>query len=67
MDQVETDPSHQRRGLGRLVMRTLETAAAESGSTTGVLSATTQGLALYGSLGWQFQGPLTGIVRGPAD
>ncbi len=66
VDQVETYPAHQRRGLGRLVMRALESAAADAGSTRGVLSATTQGLALYRSLGWQLQGPLTGIVRGPA-
>ncbi|MFK4223505.1 GNAT family N-acetyltransferase [Streptomyces sp. NPDC019890] len=66
VDQMETEPAHQRRGLGRLVMRTLESAAAEAGATTGILSATTQGRALYGSLGWQLQGPLTGIVRDPA-
>lgn len=45
-------------------MRTLETAAAEAGATTGVLSATRDGLRLYTSLGWRLQGPLTGVVRG---
>ncbi|GGJ75974.1 hypothetical protein GCM10011583_04230 [Streptomyces camponoticapitis] len=64
VDQVETWPDHRRRGLGRLVMRTLETAAAEAGATTGVLSATRDGLRLYTSLGWRLQGPLTGVVRG---
>jgi GNAT superfamily N-acetyltransferase len=28
VDQVKTDPAHQRRGLGRLVMRRLTGAAA---------------------------------------
>ncbi|WP_312846101.1 GNAT family N-acetyltransferase [Streptomyces sp. WAC05374] len=63
VDQVETYPGHQRRGLGRIVMRTLQTAGAEAGATTGVLGATVQGRALYRSLGWRQQGPLTGIVR----
>lgn len=64
VDQVETWEDHRRRGLGRLVMRTLETVAAEAGATTGVLAGTRDGLGLYTSLGWQLQGPLTGVVRG---
>ncbi|WP_405822969.1 GNAT family N-acetyltransferase [Streptomyces sp. NBC_00838] len=64
VDQVETWENHRRRGLGRLVMRTLETAAAEAGAATGVLAATRDGLGLYTSLGWRRQGPLTGVVRG---
>ncbi|TXL90939.1 GNAT family N-acetyltransferase [Streptomyces sp. IB2014 016-6] len=67
VDQVETWENHRRRGLGRLVMRTLETAAADAGATTGVLSATRDGLGLYTSLGWRLQGPLTGVVRGSDD
>lgn len=63
VDQVETGENHRRRGLGRLVMRTLETAAADAGATTGVLAGTRDGLRLYTSLGWQLQGPLTGVVR----
>ncbi|MEU4104951.1 GNAT family N-acetyltransferase [Streptomyces tanashiensis] len=67
-DQIETDPAHRRRGLGANVMRTLEAAAAQAGATTGVLAATTDGRALYDSLGWHYRGPLTGIVRtGPED
>ncbi|MGI5357369.1 GNAT family N-acetyltransferase [Streptomyces sp. CA-252508] len=64
MDGIETYDGHRRRGLGRVVMRALETAAAEAGATTGVLAATVQGRALYRTLGWREQGPLTGIVRG---
>ncbi|MEU0527119.1 GNAT family N-acetyltransferase [Streptomyces niveus] len=67
VDQVETSESHRRLGLGRLVMRTLETAAADTGATTGVLAATRDGLGLYTSLGWRLQGPLTGVVRGSDD
>ncbi|WP_175409582.1 GNAT family N-acetyltransferase [Streptomyces sp. TRM64462] len=63
VDQVETYPGHQRRGLGTVVMRTLQTAGAAAGATTGVLAGTTEGRALYGSLGWRYQGPLTGVVR----
>ncbi|MBT2445259.1 GNAT family N-acetyltransferase [Streptomyces sp. ISL-36] len=62
-DQIETHPDHRRRGLGANVMRTLEAAAAQRGAVTGVLSATTDGLALYDTLGWRHEGPLTGIVR----
>ncbi|MFE4589874.1 GNAT family N-acetyltransferase [Streptomyces laurentii] len=63
VDQVETDPAHRRRGLGANVMRTLEAAAAQAGAHTGVLAATTDGMALYDALDWYHRGPLTGIVR----
>ncbi|MEU5218910.1 GNAT family N-acetyltransferase [Streptomyces sp. NPDC020807] len=62
-DQIETDPAHRRRGLGANVMLTLEAAAAQAGAATGVLAATTDGRALYASLGWRYRGPLTGVVR----
>ncbi|WP_393057896.1 GNAT family N-acetyltransferase [Streptomyces sp. LN549] len=63
VDQVETDPAHQRRGLGRLVMSTLATAAAGQGATAGVLGATPEGRALYESAGWRVLAPLTGATR----
>ncbi|MDT9688116.1 GNAT family N-acetyltransferase [Streptomyces sp. P9(2023)] len=62
-DQIETHAGHRRRGLGSNVMRTLEAAAAQAGATTGVLFATRDGLALYDSLDWRYECPLTGIVR----
>jgi len=65
VDQVETDPAHQRRGLGRLVMATLASAAAGQGAALGVLGATLQGRALYERLGWRVLAPLTSAVRGP--
>ncbi|MDX3539178.1 GNAT family N-acetyltransferase [Streptomyces sp. MB09-01] len=65
VDQVETDPAHQRRGLGRLVMCRLTAAAAEQGATAGVLGATPEGRALYETMGWRALAPLTGAMRGP--
>ncbi|MGH1551630.1 GNAT family N-acetyltransferase [Streptomyces sp. L7] len=47
VDQVETDPAHRRRGLGRLVMAVLADAAAGQGAVVGVLGATPEGRALY--------------------
>ncbi|MFG2296423.1 GNAT family N-acetyltransferase [Streptomyces sp. NPDC048603] len=69
VDQVETDPAHQRRGLGRMVMDRLSEAATEQGATAGVLGATPEGRALYESTGWRVLAPLTGAVRGsgPVD
>jgi GNAT superfamily N-acetyltransferase len=65
VDQVETDPAHQRRGLGRLVMASLADAAAGQGAAVGVLGATPEGRALYETVGWRVLAPLTGAVRGP--
>ncbi|WP_374222937.1 GNAT family N-acetyltransferase [Streptomyces sp. MBT65] len=65
VDQVETDPAHQRRGLGRLLMATLASAAAEQGPAVGVLGATLEGRALYETVGWRVLAPLTSAVRGP--
>ncbi|WP_253871380.1 GNAT family N-acetyltransferase [Promicromonospora umidemergens] len=62
VDQVETEPAHQRRGLGSLVMRTLANAAVEQGATTGVLGASSDGRALYEALGWRLHAPLAGFV-----
>ncbi|MFC8519738.1 GNAT family N-acetyltransferase [Streptomyces sp. NPDC057257] len=63
VDQVETDPAHQRRGLGRLVMHTLAIAAVGQGATEGVLVATSEGRALYETEGWHVLAPLTGAMR----
>ncbi|MFF2521536.1 GNAT family N-acetyltransferase [Streptomyces liangshanensis] len=62
-DQIGTEAAHRRRGLGALVMGTLERAAAEAGAATGILGATVDGRALYTALGWEVRGPLTGAVR----
>jgi ribosomal protein S18 acetylase RimI-like enzyme len=62
VDQVETDPAHQRRGLGSLVMRTLANDAVARGASTGVLGASAEGRALYEALGWKVHAPLAGFV-----
>lgn len=62
VDQVETDPAHQRRGLGSLVMRTLANDAVARGASTGVLGASAEGRALYEALGWRVHAPLAGFV-----
>lgn len=62
VDQVETDPAHQRRGLGSLVMRTLANDAVAQGASTGVLGASAEGRALYEALGWKVHAPLAGFV-----
>ncbi|MEV0581530.1 GNAT family N-acetyltransferase [Nonomuraea sp. NPDC050310] len=62
MDKVETDPAHQRRGLGTLVMRTLQNHAIERGARKAVLGGTEDGRALYETLGWRVESPLTSIV-----
>jgi ribosomal protein S18 acetylase RimI-like enzyme len=67
VDQVETDPAHQRRGLGSLVMRTLANDAVARGASTGVLGASSEGRALYEALGWQVHAPLAGFVYRATD
>lgn len=61
-DQIETDPQHRRRGLGRTVMSALSTSAQDAGATTGVLVATEDGRALYTALGWTLHSPMTAAV-----
>ncbi|MFF7314939.1 GNAT family N-acetyltransferase [Streptomyces sp. NPDC008137] len=58
-DQIETAPGHRRRGLGGLVMRTLQHAAFQQGARTGVLSGTPAGRRLYEALGWEAVALLT--------
>jgi len=62
VDQVETDPAHRRRGLGRVVMQVLCTHASMHGASRGVLVATPDGLALYQVLGWTMESPITAAV-----
>jgi GNAT superfamily N-acetyltransferase len=65
-DQISTEPEHQRRGLGSVVMGALTGAAIDQGAGTGILGATVQGRALYEALGWHIAGPMTGFVYKPA-
>jgi len=62
VDQVSTEPEHQRRGLGSVVMRILANEAVEAGSSIGILGATVEGRALYEHLGWKVHAPLASFV-----
>lgn len=62
VDKVETAAGHRRRGLGTVVMKTIAATAALRGAHTGVLVATAQGRALYGTLGWHVHSPVTAAV-----
>ncbi|WP_405666024.1 GNAT family N-acetyltransferase [Streptomyces sp. NBC_01166] len=65
IDKVETQPAHRRRGLGRLIMRTLTDAAAGRGAAVGLLASSAEGRALYESTGWAVSAPLANALRGP--
>ena len=62
VDQIATDPAHQRRGLGRVVMSALANSAFDAGESISVLGATIEGRALYESIGWKVHAPLVGFV-----
>ncbi|MEV0093416.1 GNAT family N-acetyltransferase [Streptomyces sp. NPDC050738] len=66
-DQIETAPAHQRKGLGSLVMRTLQNTAYEAGATTGVLVGTPEGEALYTALGWRTLSPMASLYFAPDE
>lgn len=67
VDQVETAAEHRRKGLGGLVMRALQSTAYEAGARTGVLVGTSEGRALYSSLGWTTRSPMTSLWYEPSD
>ncbi|MCX4775638.1 GNAT family N-acetyltransferase [Streptomyces sp. NBC_01264] len=67
VDQVETAVEHRRKGLGGLVMRTLQSIAYETGARTGLLVGTPEGQALYDSLGWITHAPMTSLWYEPSD
>ncbi|MFD6170599.1 GNAT family N-acetyltransferase [Streptomyces coeruleorubidus] len=64
-DQIETAPEHRRKGLGSLVMRTLQVTAVRQGARTGVLAGTPAGRGLYEALGWEVVAVLTSAKHGP--
>ncbi|WP_439663946.1 GNAT family N-acetyltransferase [Lentzea sp. HUAS TT2] len=51
--RIETAEAHRRRGLGSVVMGALVREAVRDGATTGLLFASTIGVHLYRSLGWE--------------
>ncbi|MEV7418468.1 GNAT family N-acetyltransferase [Streptomyces sp. NPDC089919] len=62
-DQIETAPDQRRRGLGGLVMRTLQHLAWQTGAREAVLVGTPEGKALYEALGWTLRSPMVSLVR----
>jgi len=65
-DQIETAPEHRRRGLGSLLMRTLQREAHAAGARTGLLVGTTEGRALYTALGWRWHAPMLSLWYDPS-
>jgi len=63
-DQIVTEPEHQRKGLGRIVMGALSNVSIDSESKTGVLVATEDGCALYKAIGWTIVSLVTAAVIG---
>jgi predicted GNAT family acetyltransferase len=57
-DKVETRAAHRRRGLGGAMMTELADTAVELGASRGLLMASTEGRALYTSLGWETLSPV---------
>lgn len=66
-DRIETASGHRRRGLGSVVMRTLQSGAHAAGATMGVLVGTPEGRDLYGSLGWTTRSPMASLYFAPTD
>ncbi|ADO74156.1 GNAT family N-acetyltransferase [Stigmatella aurantiaca] len=66
-DRIVTEPDHRRRGLARALLMALEAAAWEQGGRRGVLVATTDGRALYETLGWRLHSLYTSaVIPGPS-
>ncbi|MFJ5234121.1 GNAT family N-acetyltransferase [Kitasatospora sp. NPDC088391] len=66
-DQIETAPAHRRRGLGSLLMRTLQHEAHAAGARAALLVGTTEGHALYRHLGWTLRAPMASLWYDPAS
>lgn len=67
IDRVRTRAADQRRGMGSAVMTMLANRALDEGLTTGLLSASADGRALYAALGWTIQGEMAGAFRSLGD
>lgn len=61
-DQIETAESHRRRGLGSVVMHSLDRLAVQADVNERLLVATEDGRALYTRLGWSVIAPWSTAV-----
>jgi GNAT superfamily N-acetyltransferase len=52
-DQISVHADHRRRGLGRAVVGLLRREALKRDKGRGILVATTDGIALYSTIGWE--------------
>nr|WP_272954670.1 GNAT family N-acetyltransferase [Kribbella sandramycini] len=64
MHDIETEATHRRRGLGRVVMGALVQRGVERGAEHGLLMATEVGTHLYRALGWSTEAILV-TATGP--
>ncbi len=65
-DRIGAEPSHQRRGLGTVVMAALGQAARDRGARRAVLVATADGRHLYETLGWRLHALYaSAVIVGP--
>ncbi len=61
-DRIETSEPHRRRGLGSVVMSSLDSLATQAGVNERLLVATEDGRALYTHLGWSVISPWSTAV-----
>ena len=61
-DRIETMPGFRRQGLATWVMGELTGYAMGQGATTGLLTASAEGAALYTSLGWERVAPVRSLM-----
>ena len=61
-DRIETTPQFRREGLATWVMGALTGYAVGQGATTGLLTASVDGAALYTSLGWERVAPVRSLM-----
>jgi GNAT superfamily N-acetyltransferase len=61
-DRIRTHENHRRKGLGRALMKRLETLSHEKGIRRAALVATPDGRALYEPLGWQLHSLYTTAI-----
>lgn len=61
-DRISTHENHRRKGLGRSIMKRLETLSHDKGIERAALVATPDGRALYEPLGWRLHSLYTTAV-----
>jgi GNAT superfamily N-acetyltransferase len=61
-DQIAVHEDHRRRGLGRAVVELLRREAIKRDRKRGILVATSEGKALYSTLGWEAHSPYASAV-----